>query len=284
MRSSNPVLTRRGAFETGRQEQAGYGAPQPGPQGAPYGAPQQPPLQPMTPEQLQEMYQAQSAGPLQTGRMTIDDVVARTAMTLLTVVVFGALAWAFLPPEKFGFAVVASLAAFGVAMVTIFKKEVSPPLILTYAALQGFALGAISHAFETRYSGIVVQAVLGTVSVFVGVLFAYKSGWVKVTNRYYRIGMAIAIGFVVLTLVNLIAMLFVGGDGLGLRSGPLGIVMGILGILIGAFFLTLDFNEIEQLAAQGVPEKEAWRAAFALTMTLVWIYMEVLRLLSILRD
>ncbi|MFE3206004.1 Bax inhibitor-1/YccA family protein [Embleya sp. NPDC055664] len=284
MRSSNPVLTRRGAFETGRQQQAGYGAPQPGPQGAPFGGPQQPPMQPMTPEQLQEMYRAQSAGPLQTGRMTIDDVVARTAMTLLTVVVTGALSWAFLPFENFGWAIGAAFAAFVVAMVVTFKREISPALVLTYAALEGVFLGAISHAFEQRYSGIVVQAVLGTAAVFVGMLVAYKSGWVKVTSRYARIGLAIAIGFVTLMLVNGLAILIAGGDGLGLRSGPLGIVMGILGILIGAFFLSLDFNEIEQLAAQGVPEKEAWRSAFGLTVTLVWIYMEVLRLLSILRD
>lgn len=284
MRSSNPVLTRRGAFETGRQDQpTGYGAPQPGQPGTPYGAPQQP-MQPMTPEQLQEMYQARSAGPLQTGRMTIDDVVARTAMTLLTVFVAGGLAWAFLPVENYGWAVGAAVAAFVVAMVNIFKREISPPLVLTYAALEGVFLGAISHVFENAYSGIVVQAVLGTASVFVGVLVAYKSGWIKVTNRYYRIGMAIAIGFVILTLVNLVAILIAGGDGLGLRSGPLGIVVGIVGILLGAFFLSLDFNEIEQLVAHGVPEREAWRSAFGLTVTLVWIYLEVLRLLSILRD
>ena len=284
MRSSNPVLTRRGAFETGRQDQpAGYGAPQPGQPGTPYGAPQQP-MQPMTPEQLQEMYQAQSAGPLQTGRMTIDDVVARTAMTLLTVFVFGALAWAFVPVENYGWAVGAALAAFAVAMVNIFKREISPPLVLAYAALEGVFLGVLSHLFENAYSGIVVQAVLGTASVFVGVLVAYKSGWIKVTNRYYRIGMAIAIGFVLLTLVNLLAILIGGGDGFGLRSGPLGIVVGIVGILLGAFFLSLDFNEIEQLVAHGVPEREAWRSAFGLTVTLVWIYLEVLRLLAILRD
>ncbi|MCF2528225.1 Bax inhibitor-1/YccA family protein [Yinghuangia soli] len=305
MRSSNPVLSRRGAFgapQAGPQQQA----PQPGAPygqqsganpfggGAPYGQ-QQPsggnPFggapqygQPASADQLNQMYQQQSAGPLQTGRMTMDDVVAKTTMTLLTLIVFGALGWVFIPVDNLGAAVIASLIAFGVGMFVTFRRTVSPALVLAYSALQGIFLGAWSHFFELRYPGIVVQAVLGTAAVFAGMLWAYKSGRVRVTRRYARVGMAIAFAFLAMILVNLVVLLIGGGNGLGLREGPIGILFALVGIGLGAFFLSLDFNEAEQLVAVGAPEREAWRVAFGLTLSLVWIYMEIVRLLSILRD
>lgn len=294
MRSSNPVLSRRGAFgapQAGPQQAPQYGAPygqQPSGSGNPFGGNaaqygQQPQYgRQMSPDQLNQMYRQQSAGPVQTGRMTIDDVVAKTALTLLTVVVFGALAWALLPAENYAWAFASMLAAFGVGMFITFKRSVHPGLVIAYAALEGVFLGAASHAFENAYSGIVVQAVLGTAAIFVGMLWAYKSGRIRVTARYARIGIAIAIAFVLLMLVNLVFVAFAGGD--GLRGGAMGIVFGVIGIALGAFFLSLDFHEVEQLVAAGAPEREAWRAAFGLTLSLVWIYLELLRLLAIFRD
>ncbi|GAA3050338.1 Bax inhibitor-1/YccA family protein [Kitasatospora sp. NPDC006786] len=292
MRSSNPVFSREGSF-TRDSGYAGFGTTAQA--GSPYGQnahgqnpyagtpyAQQPQGQaPMTDEQLYELYNGPSAGPAATGRMTLDDVVARTAMTLLTLVVAGAVAWFALPFENFGFAIAASLVAMVVGLVVSFKRSVSPPLILTYAALQGFAMGAVSHAFNTWLNGIVIQAVLGTAAVFAAMLFAYKSGKIRVTARYQRIGIAIALGFVLLMLVNMVAMAF--GADMGLRSGPLGIVVGLIGIGLGAFFLSLDFASIEEAIAQGAPQRESWRAAFGLTLSLVWIYMEMLRLIAILR-
>ncbi|MFD7591196.1 Bax inhibitor-1/YccA family protein [Kitasatospora sp. NPDC059811] len=287
MRSSNPVFSREGSF-TREPGYAGFGTTtQAGGQygnnpyaGTPYA--QQPQAQgPLTDEQLYEMYNGPSAGPAATGRMTLDDVVARTAMTLLTLVAAGAVAWFVLPFENFGFAIGASLVAMVVGLVVSFKRSVSPPLILTYAALEGFALGAVTHVLNTVFEGIAIQAVLGTAAVFAAMLFAYKSGRIRVTARYTRIGIAIAMGFVLLMLVNMIAMAF--GADLGLRSGPLGIVVGLIGIALGAFFLSLDFAAIEEGIAQGAPQKEAWRAAFGLTLSLVWIYVEMLRLIAILR-
>ncbi|WP_040911927.1 Bax inhibitor-1/YccA family membrane protein, partial [Wenjunlia vitaminophila] len=102
--------------------------------------------------------------------------------------------------------------------------------------------------------------------------------------RYMRVGMAIALGFIVLTLVNLLAAVVGGGDGLGLRQGALGVAIGAIGVLLGAFFLSLDFHAIEEGVRYGAPQKEAWLGAFGLTLSLVWIYLELLRLLSILRD
>ncbi|MGE7434115.1 Bax inhibitor-1/YccA family protein [Kitasatospora sp. NPDC001175] len=291
MRSSNPVFSREGAFTRGagyagfgtgtaRQPQAG------GPySGGPYGnnpyARQQYGGQQLTDEQLYEMYQAPEAGPLQTGRMTMDDVVARTALTLLTLVAAGSAAWFVLPAENYGFAVGAAVAAFVVGLVISFKRSVSAPLILVYAALEGFFLGAITKALNTALPGIAIQAVLGTAAVFAAMLIAYKSGRIRVTARYTRVGTAIAMGFVILLLVNLVASMF--GADMGLRSGPLGIVVGLVGIGLGAFFLSLDFAQIEAGIRGGAPQQESWRAAFGLTLSLVWIYLEMLRLIAILR-
>ncbi|WP_380285664.1 Bax inhibitor-1/YccA family protein [Kitasatospora purpeofusca] len=300
MRSSNPVFSREGSF-TRESGYAGFGTTQTPPAGGqtatnPYGTSpygnnpyanspyaQQPQGQaPLTDEQLVEMYNAPSAGPLATGRMTLDDVVARTAMTLLTMVAAGGLAWFALPERNFGLAGGASLIAFVIGMVISFKRSVSPPLILLYAGLQGFALGAITKVFNTIWEGIAIQAVLGTAAVFAAMLIAYKTGRIRVTPRYTRIGIAIAMGFVLLMLVNMVASLVFGAD-MGLRSGPLGVVVGLVGIGLGAFFLSLDFAAVEEAIAHGAPQKEAWRAAFGLTLSLVWIYVEMLRLIAILR-
>lgn len=143
--------------------------------------------------------------------MTMDDVVARTAMTLLTLVAAGAVAWIALPTANYGVAGIAAFAAFVVGLVVSFKRSVNPALILLYAALEGFFLGAITKVFETVWPGIAVQAVLGTAAVFAGMLIAYRSGWIKVTARYARIGMAVAVGFLLLMLVNLVASAFGGG-------------------------------------------------------------------------
>ncbi|AUG79394.1 membrane protein [Kitasatospora sp. MMS16-BH015] len=295
MRSSNPVFSREGSFtrDTGyagfdTTQRPAAGAPQAGgpyaqnPYGQnpyaqnPYGAPAD-----LTDQQLAEMYQAPSAGPLQTGRMTMDDVVARTALTLLTLVAGGAVAWFALPMANYGIATVAALIAFAVGMVISFKRSVSPALILTYAALEGFFLGAITKAINATLPGIAIQAVLGTAAVFAAMLFAYKSGRIRVTPRYTRIGLSIAMGFLLLLLVNMVASLF--GADMGLRAGPLGILVGLLGIGLGAFFLSLDFAEIEAGIQGGAPQEESWRAAFGLTLSLVWIYLEMLRLIAILR-
>ncbi|MFB7665166.1 Bax inhibitor-1/YccA family protein [Kitasatospora sp. NPDC056138] len=290
MRSSNPVFSREGSFTRGTGY-AGFGtaATQQPQAGSPYaGNPydnnpyaQQQYGRQLTAEQLAEMYGAPPAGPLQTGRMTMDDVVARTALTLLTLVAGGAVAWFALPAQNYGLAVVAALAAFVVGLVISFKRSVSAPLILTYAALEGFFLGAITKALNTPLPGIAIQAVLGTAAVFAAMLIAYRSGRIRVTPRYTRIGMAVAMGFVILLLVNMVASVF--GADMGLRSGPLGILVGLLGIGLGAFFLSLDFAEIEAGIQGGAPQQESWRAAFGLTLSLVWIYLEMLRLIAILR-
>ncbi|MEU5546364.1 putative YccA/Bax inhibitor family protein [Streptomyces sp. 2333.5] len=293
MRSSNPVFSRRGfSRDTGY---AGFNAP---PQA---GGPAAPPYAGANPyAQGGNPYAADATNPYaqgqqhvthappqytpQTRPMTMDDVVARTAMTLGTVIAGATVGWLFLT-GSLGFAVGAGLVAMVLAFVQSFKRKPSPALILSYAALEGLFLGALSGFINDlpKMNGAPMQAVLGTMAVFVAMLVAYKTRIVRVTARFTRFVMIAAMGFVLLSLVNVLFMVFGGGDGLGFRSGGLGIVFGIVGVVLGALFLALDFKQVEDGVNYGAPREESWLAAFGLTLTLVWIYMEMLRLISILR-
>ncbi|MFI0164791.1 Bax inhibitor-1/YccA family protein [Streptomyces sp. NPDC017082] len=279
MRSSNPVFSRRGfsrdngyaGFNTAPQ--AGYAQADPHAQN-PYA--QNPYAQP------DARYGTQA--PATADRMTMDDVVVRSALTLGTVAVGAVLAWALLPVSgtSYGLAIGSALVAFVLAMVQSFKRTPSPALILGYAAFEGVFLGVFSEMFNSRWSGAPFQAVLGTMAVSAATLLVYKAGWIRVTARYARIGISIAVAFMVVMAVNLLLVAFGVAENGGLRSfGPLGAIVGILAIVLGAFFLTLDFKQIEDGIAYGAPRNESWLAAFGLTMTLVWIYVEMLRLVAI---
>ncbi|MEU9306641.1 Bax inhibitor-1/YccA family protein [Streptomyces sp. NPDC048256] len=296
MRSRNPVFSRRG-FSRDNGYAGFNAAPQAGgpavgtQQGNPYAQQAGNPYAQNPYAQQDLSYGAPPQAPAATGRMTMDDVVARTATTLGTVVVTAVLSWVLLPVDEanigksYGIAIGAGLVAMVLALIQSFKRRAAPALILSYAALEGVFLGVISSAVSTYIAdGVVAQAVMGTMAVFAGVLVAYKAGWIRVNRRFYGFVMAAALGFVLLMAVNLLFTVFGGGDGLGFRSGPLGIVFGVIGILLGACFLALDFKQVEDGIAYGAPREEAWLAAFGLTLTLVWIYMEFLRLLSILNS
>ncbi|QJT02176.1 Bax inhibitor-1/YccA family protein [Streptomyces asoensis] len=296
MRSRNPVFSRRG-FSRDNGYAGFNAAPQAGgpavgtQQGNPYAQQAGNPYAQNPYAQQDLQHGAPPQAPAATGRMTMDDVVARTATTLGIVVVTAVLSWVLLPVDEanigksYGIAIGAGLVAMVLALIQSFKRRAAPALILSYAALEGVFLGVISSAVSTYIAdGVVAQAVMGTMAVFAGVLVAYKAGWIRVNRRFYGFVMAAALGFVLLMAVNLLFTVFGGGDGLGFRSGPLGIVFGVIGILLGACFLALDFKQVEDGIAYGAPREEAWLAAFGLTLTLVWIYMEFLRLLSILNS
>ncbi|WP_406096260.1 Bax inhibitor-1/YccA family protein [Streptomyces sp. NBC_01013] len=291
MRSSNPVFSRRGFSRDNGH--AGFNAsPQAGAPAAganPYAQGTAPNPYATNPYAQQDTRTGAPQAPARSGVMTIDDVVTRTALTLGTVVLGAALAWALLPVDEanlgksYGIAIGAALIAFVLSLVQSFKRKPVPALIIAYAAFEGVFLGVISSAVSTYISpGVVMQAVLGTMCVFAGVLLAYKMRWIRVTRRFYGFVMAAAMGFMLLMVVNLLFAAFGGGDGLGFRSGGLGILFGVVGIILGACFLALDFKQVEDGIAYGAPREESWLAAFGLTMTLVWIYLEMLRLLSIL--
>jgi uncharacterized YccA/Bax inhibitor family protein len=178
--------------------------------------------------------------------------------------------------------VVSALLGLGLGLFMSFTQRVNAPLALLYSAAEGVLLGAISHVFENWKSGIVVQAVTGTVMVAAGMLFVYKIGAIRVTPRFTRLVVGATIGVFGLMVVNMVAYLFTP-DGLGLRSGgAMAIVFSLICIVIAAFNLVLDFDMVEQGIRQGAPQKMAWLAAFGITVTLVWLYFEILRLLGFL--
>lgn len=213
--------------------------------------------------------------------MTIDDVVTNTGITLGVLAVAGAVTWM---ADLAWLALPAALVGFVLALVISFKQLTSPALILTYAAVEGIFLGGISQLFNDRFSGIVIQAVVGTAGVFGGMLVVYKTGAVRVTPKLTKWIVGALIGVVALMLVNLIASFFVAG-GLGLRDGgALAIIFSLVCIGIAAFVFLLDFDRADQAMRAGVPARFSWYIAFGLTVTLVWLYLEILRLLSYFRE
>ncbi|MGY0021496.1 Bax inhibitor-1/YccA family protein [Streptomyces sp. cg35] len=287
MRSSNPIFTRRG-FRRGNGS-AASAARQPQPAGAAVGAdPSGGPLTNPYARPSAEPFAADAQGGGAT--MTIDDVVVRTAATLGTVVLTAALSWVLLPVDDgrvgraFAIGTVAALVAFALSMAQAFRRSPSPALILGYAAFEGVFLGVISSATSTYIApGVVIQAVLGTMAVFAGVLIAYKRRWIRVTRRFYGFVLGAAVGFLLLMVADLLFSAFGAGNGLGFDTGVTGVLFGVVGIVLGACFLALDFKQVEDGIAFGAPREDSWFAAFGLTTTLVWIYLEALRLLSILR-
>jgi uncharacterized YccA/Bax inhibitor family protein len=217
--------------------------------------------------------------------MTVDDVVTKTSITLAVLIAAGAATflsglWQLTLPALF--------VGFVLAMVIIFKKVISPPLILAYAAVEGVVLGGISGVIDRSFAGtgsIVLQAITGTLLVFAGMLVVYKTGAVKVTPRFTKWLTGALIGVVGLMIVNLIAGFFTHGVGLGLRSGgTLAIIFSLVCIGVAAFSFLIDFDAADEAIRSGAPEKTAWYIAFGLTMTLVWLYLEILQLLSYFRE
>ncbi|HEX4816390.1 MAG TPA: Bax inhibitor-1/YccA family protein [Nonomuraea sp.] len=257
MESKNPVFSRS------RQQAGAWAGPTP------------------TPGQLQNMYDAPSyaaaARPAYRA-MTLDDVVVRGFLTLGTLVVAAAAAWVLDVPPMI--AIGAAIVALILGLIASFRMSTNPALILGYAVFQGVFMGKISQVFEGAISGIVMQAVLGTAFAFGAVLAVYSLRIIRVTPKLVKFGLAAAIAALGLVLVNLLVGVF-NGVGLGLRTdSPIGWAFSLVMILIGCFFLLLDFDSIEQGVKQGAPEKFAWQCAFGLTLSLVWIYLEVLRFIS----
>jgi uncharacterized YccA/Bax inhibitor family protein len=229
-------------------------------------------------EQLEQAYAGPAAGPLQTDRITYNDVIVKTGLTFALVLVGAGIGW-FNP----GLTIVGLIGGLVLGLVNAFKKEPSPPLILAYAALMGIGLGGISMMYQAQWDGIVQQAVLGTFSVFAVALIAYRTGRIRVTPKFQRMVIIGMFGYLAFSLLNLVLSLFGVGDGWGLRNGWLGIVVGLVAVALAAFSLVLDFDFIDKSVKAGVPSRYAWTAAFGLVVTLVWLYLELLRLLAILQ-
>ena len=261
-------------FGTGAAPMQGYGAD-------PYAAPYQAPYQ-----------ETRASRPL-----TIDDVVTKTGITLAVLAVSAVVSY-FLVASNLALAMPLTLVgAFGglglVLVATFGRKQDSPAIVLSYAVLEGLFLGAISFVFANlsvshANAGVLIgEAVLGTFGVFFGMLVVYKTGAIRVTPKFTRMVVAALFGVLFLMLGNFVLAMFGvgGGAGLGLRSGgPLAIIFSLVCIGIAAFSFLIDFDAADQMVRAGAPDKAAWGIALGLTVTLVWLYIEILRLLSYLQN
>jgi uncharacterized YccA/Bax inhibitor family protein len=263
VRSSNPVLTRlTPETQRGTPAQSGYGTP------AGYGAP--PP------------YESQITTAV-ADRMTIDDVVVRT-VTLLGLLGLAGVATPFLFGDMLGAAILISgIAGLVIGLVVTFKRMISVPLIVTYAVVEGVFVGGISAIFEARWPGIVVQAVIATFGVFFVMAALYKFRVIRATPKFTKGLLAALAGVLVLIVGNLLYSLFTGEQTPLRQGGAIGIGFSILVIVIAALTFILDFDLIEKSINQGAPKQVAWLCAFGLVVGLIWLYLEILRLLSYLR-
>ncbi len=293
MQSNNPVFRRSEEFHAsgsnayGNQTYAGNGSAYQGYGQTGYtdpatwgtGTPGQPGTTPTSP--------AVSSGP-----MTIDSVVQKTAISLGLVIVAALATWVMTPDIENGevgsgliaAVTLGSLAAFALSMVNSFKRVISPALVMAFAVAEGIALGGLSKLFDVQFGqGVVSGAVIGTFAAFAGTLAAYKVFDIKVGNKFRMFVMAAVFGMIGLSLMELVLSMFNADIGLFGVSG-LGMLTAVAGLVLGVFMLVMDFDFVEQGIANRLPERESWRAAFAMTVSLVWIYTNLLRILAFFSD
>jgi len=238
--------------------------------------------------QLQDLYNQPSAGPVQMRRVTLDDVVMKTLGLFAIVLVVAAATW-FTVAGRTTLSLPLMLAGMfgglGVGLLIAFRKTISVPLIVLYAALEGVLVGAISQVFASQYEGLVTTAVIATVCTFAGMLLGYKAGLIKVTDKSRRIfGMAI-MGYLLFGLVNVVAAFMGVGSGFGIGGkGPMGIAISVLGVGLASYSLAIDFDSVDRAVKAQLPEKYSWLLAHGFIVTLVWLYLEILRLLARLRE
>ena len=232
-----------------------------------------------------------------TGPMTLDSVVQKTGITLLVVLVAAAATWVMTgdvadpaaAQRLYALSLLGGLGGFALSLVNSFKRTISPALVIAYAAFEGVFIGAFSKVVANVFAGpdgnggtLVIGAVVGTFAAVAGTLAAYKLLNIQVGNKFRKWTIGMMFGFVAVSMLDLVLGFF--GASFGFNGfGGMGFVSSLIGLGIGVLMLILDFDYVERGVAAGLPERESWRAAFGLTVTIVWIYIEILRLLAILR-
>lgn len=265
MKTSNPVLARLGQAAE-RERAAGY-APA-GPYGQ-SGYPQQYPTATAYP-----------AAPPTVAPMSIDDVVVKTVMLLGILAASGAAAWVLVPDALLGIAWIgAAVVGLALGLIISFSRMANPALVVTYAVVEGVFVGMVSKFFETLYDGIVVQAVTATFGVFFLMAMLYKMRVIRATPKFVRGMIAVMAGLFAVIMINLVLSLF--GINTGLRDGsPLAIGFSLVVIVVASLSFILSFHEVEEGVRLGLPQRYSWTAAFGILVSLVWLYIEILRLLS----
>ncbi|MCX6501761.1 MAG: Bax inhibitor-1/YccA family protein [Microbacterium sp.] len=252
---------------------------------------------------LEGAYAAPSAGAVDTGRMTVEDTVHKT-LALFGILLVGAVAgwlWTMSPVTATNPApsmapwLIGALGGFVLSLVVIFtsRKTVRPALIFAYAAFEGLFVGGISAYFEYIWPGIVLQATLATVAVVGVTLALFASGKVRASAKATKIFMIAMFGYLAFSLINVVLMMFgvfndQNGGAFGIYSMqvagiPLGLIIGVVVVIMAAYSLVLDFDQIQQGVRNGAPRKFGWLGGFGIMVTVVWLYLEILRMLAILR-
>lgn len=279
----NPVFARAGAFQP-QQSQQGWA--QQTYQGYGYGQPQFQYAQAgYDPQGMPTPKQAAQQRP-----MTFDDVVSRTGLVLLILAAIGALTFIGVGTNLAligGAALLSSIVGFVTVLIVSTRAKVPAAGVIAYSVIEGVFLGALSALFEALFPGIVVQAVVGTFCAAGVTLFAYKFFNLKATPKFRRIVTISTIGFAAAMLLNLLVSFLVpGGLGLatiGAGAGWIAVAASAVGVVLAAMNLVVDFDSAEQGVRNGAPANEAWRAAFGIAVTMVWLYTEILRILSYVR-
>lgn len=267
MRSSNPVLSRNEKFNSTSNDPAQWTI------------------------DLDSPATTQAAGL----KMTLDSVIEKTAITIGLVALTAAATWFLIGDVTVSqealiranfLAMVGVFVGLALGLVNSFKKVVSPGLVIAYAIAEGLFVGAFSKLVASWVGDatIVFQAVMATLVAFGTTLFAYKFFNIKVTERFRKIFVISLAAFAAVMIVNLFLSLFGVLDSGGLRGfNGLGLVISLIAVVFAVLSLILDFDYVERGIAAGLPERDSWMAAFGLTVTLIWLYIEILRILAILR-
>ena len=237
---------------------------------------------------IEASYDLPAATPGQAGRMTIEDTVVKTILVFGVLVLSAVAGWVFASPLTLWGGLIGGLA---LGLVNTFKKVPSPALIVAYAVLEGIFVGSISVIYNTMWDGIVTQAVIGTLGVIGVTLFLFLSGKFRSSARMTKIVTVAMIGYLVYQVVNMILMAtgVTGNATFGMSSAtifgiPLGLAIGVIVVFLAAYSLVLDFESIKLGAERGVPAVYAWQGAFGVLVTVVWLYLEILRMLAIARN
>jgi uncharacterized YccA/Bax inhibitor family protein len=243
--------------------------------------------QDLSAQQLQEMYNQPSTLP-DRDVMAIDTTIQKSVAAFGLLLLGAAIGWLTAPAMPLLW-IGAGLVGFVLALVNTFKREPSAGLILAYSAVQGVFVGGISAFYEAQFPGVVAQAVIATL-VVVGVTLAlFASGKIRSSKRATKIFLVAMVGYLVFSLVNLGIMLFGGADGnpWGLRGEveimgiPLGVILGVFVVILAAYSLVLDFDFIQQGVRNRAPKKYEWTGVFGIMVTVIWLYLEILRMLAI---
>ena len=241
-------------------------------------------------EDIAQGYYQPSATSIDTDRMTYDDVIFKTGFLFVVLLATSVASWYAVLNTSVGVGLVGigALGAFVLGLVNSFKQNPSPVLITIYAVFEGLFIGGISAVFESAYPGIVLTAVLASFVTFAVCLALFKTRIVRVNARFTKILFVGIISYLVFAgvsfLLSITGILSGGLRGITVFGLPLGVIVGVLVVILAAMSLIADFDFITQGVESGIPSKFAWTAAFGLLVTLVWLYLEILRLLSYFYD